>query len=162
MEFTYDHGIYILGIFIGVGLTLVGIWFTEYLKNRYKKIKLTTAFRNEVLNNLNNAIFNLKLYEDPHEERKGARRVFYTSAYERLKLEMSLDWTKSKLASQIHDGFSFAEEYNKRIDKPKLLEKEMGNEKIILEQIQEKMLKIGNTLKNNTNLENVLRIEDGC
>ena len=156
MEFTFDHFIIILGILLGVGFTLIGIRFMEYLKNRRGKIQLTTAFKNEVLINLNKTIFNLLLYDALHKERKGARLLFYTTAYEQLKLKILLDWTESKLASHIYDGFSYAEEYNKRINKPELYKKEMGSEKVVLEKIKKNMFAIDQALKNCKNIETAL------
>ena len=155
MELTFDHIIYLLGIFLGVGLTLLGVGFTEYLKNRKEKIRLTTAFKNEVLNNLNKAIFNLKLLEDTNVLHHGARHSFYTVAYEQLKLNILLDWTNSVLASKIHDGFSYAIEYNKRKSNPKLFEIEMGSEKVILENIRDWMLYIDKSLKGISNIEKI-------
>jgi hypothetical protein len=155
MELTFDHIIYFLGIFLGVGLTLLGVGFTEYLRNRKEKIRLTTAFKNEVIDNLNKAIFNLKLLEDINSSHQGARHSFYTVAYEQLKLNILLDWTNSEFASKIHDGFSFAMEYNKRISKPKLFEIEMGSEKIILENIRDCMLFIDKYLKGISNIEKI-------
>lgn len=156
MEFTFDHFVIILGILLGVGFTLLGIGFVEYLKNRKEKIRLTTAFKNEILTNLQKANFNLSLLDETIEEHKGARQAFYTVAYEQLKLNILLDWTKSKLASDIFDGFIFAEEYNERIGLPELYKREMGSEKVILNQIKKSMFTIDQSLKNCKNIETVL------
>jgi len=162
MEFTYEHGIYFLGILLGVGFTLIGIWLTEYLKDEREKIRLTTAFKTEVLANLQKANFNLILMDDPIEEHKGARHAFYTQAYEQLKLNILLDWTKSELATYIFDGYIFAEEYNKRMYKPKLYEKEMDGEKVMLNQIKKNMFAIDQSLKNCKNIEAALKEEKDC
>ena len=155
MELTFDQFIYLISILIGVGLTLLGVGFTENLRNRKEKIRLTTAFKNEVLDNLNKANFNLLLLNDPIKTHRGARHAFHITAYEYLKLNILLDWTNSELASKIHDGFSFAMEYNKRIGTPKLIDKEMGSEKIILENIRDCMLYIDKSLKNISNIEKI-------
>jgi hypothetical protein len=155
MELTFDHFIYFLGIFLGVGLTLLGVGFTEYFRNRKEKIRLTTAFKNELLDNLNKAMFNLKVLEDTNVLHHGARHSFYTVAYEQLKLNILLDWTNSEFASKIHDGFSFAMEYNKRISNPKLFEIEMGSEKVILENIRDCMLYTDKFLKGISNIEKI-------
>jgi len=162
MEFTFDHTIYILGILLGVGFTLIGVWFTEYLKDKHEKIRLTKAFKTEALANLQKANFNLGLLNDPIEEHKGARHAFYTQAYEQLKLNILLDWTKSELASYIFNGYIFAEEYNKRMYKPKLYEKEMGSEKVILDQIKKNMFSIDQSLKNCKNIEAILKEDKDC
>jgi len=159
MVFTFDHFIIILGILIGVFFTLLGIWFTEFLKDWRKKINLTIAFKNEVSTNLQKANFNLGVLKEIILEHKGARHAFYTTAYEQLKLKTLLDWTKSELALHIFNGFIFAEEFNKRMNKPELYEKEMGSEKIILEKIHENMFFIDKSLKHYNNIEKALKKE---
>lgn len=44
MGITFDNIIFILGIIIGVGLTLLGVSFTEYLKNKTEKKRSTTYY----------------------------------------------------------------------------------------------------------------------
>jgi hypothetical protein len=160
MELTPDYILLLLGILLGVGFTLVGVAFTDHLQNRRHIIKLTKAFRNEVSGNLHKAIFNLNLLDDPITEHKGARHAFHTIAYEQLKLNVLLDWEKSVLACKIYDGFSFSMEYNKRIGTPKLIDKEMGSEKIILENIRDCMLYIDRTLKNISNIEKITNLQN--
>ena len=52
MEITFDHVIYILGILLGVGLTLIGVFFTEYIKNLNQQKKLIYALYHEILSNI--------------------------------------------------------------------------------------------------------------
>ena len=157
MELTNDYFLYLLGILMGVGLTILGIIFTEHLKNNKDKKRLTVAFRNEVLTNLQKANFNLDLMKIG---KKKSRQAFYTTAYEQLRHAILLDWTKSKLCSNILDGFTFAEEYNKRISHPERFEEEMGSEKVILEEIRGKMFDIDKTLQNCKNIESALKYEE--
>jgi hypothetical protein len=157
MQCLFSHVGYIIGILVGVFLTIIGVNITEYLKNKNKKVKLTIAFKNEVLTNLQKANFNLSLLDENIEERKGSRHAFYTEAYVQLKLNFILDWTESELANDIFEGFILAEEYNRRINNPELYEKEMGSEKAILRKIKKSMFYIDQNLKNCKIIEDKLK-----
>ena len=149
IEITFDHIVYILGIIFGVSLTLLGISFTEHLKYRRHIKKLTCAFKNETLDNFNKTNFNLGLLK---EERTKSRQSFHLEAFQQLKLEVLIDWIKSELCSKIYDGYTYAEEYNKRVPYPKKYEEEMGSEEVILKEIQKAMFHIDQKITDSTNI----------
>ena len=154
MELTFEHIVYITGVLLGVVFTLLGISLTEYLKNRRHIRKLTCAFRNEVFDNFNKTIFNLDLLK---EERLKSRQAFHLEAFQQLKLEVLIDWTKSELCSKIHTGFTFAEEYNKRVPFPEKYEEEMGSEKAILDVIKMTMFFIDQKITNSDNIVKTIK-----
>jgi len=155
MDFTItaNHIISLLWILIGVGFTLIGIVFTEWIKDNRENKKLTKAFRTEVSNNLRKAKYNLDLIDN---FRKKSRQIFHTVAYEQLKLAVILDSEESDLCNSIFRGYSLAEEYNLSINHPQDYEQRKSWEKASLEVIRKEMNKIHEIIKNYKNIEKAL------
>ena len=154
MELSFDHIVYLTGVGIGVLLTIIGISLSEFLKNKQHIKKLTIAFRNEVLDNFNKTNFNLGLL---NENRLKSRQAFHLEAFHRLKLEVLIDWINSELCSKIHTGFTFAEEYNKRVPFPEKYEEEMGSERVILEVIKKSMFFIDQKMEDSNNIVKTIK-----
>ena len=158
MTLTFDHILYLTGIGIGVLLTIIGIILTEYIKNRRHTRKLTISFRNDVLDNFNKTNFNLLLLE---KDRLKSRQPFHLDAFRQLKLEVYINWPDSELCDNIYTGFTFAEEYNKRVPFPEKYEEEMGSEKVILEKIHNSMFFIDQKIKDSDNIIKAIKKDTG-
>jgi len=154
MELSFDYIIYLTGVGIGVLLTIIGISLSEFLKNKHHIKKLTVAFRNEVLDNFNKTNFNLGLLK---EDRLKSRQAFHLEAFQQLKLEVLINWINSELCSKIHTGFTFAEEYNKRVPFPEKYEEEMGSEEAILDAIRKSMFFIDQKIGYSNNIVKTIK-----
>jgi hypothetical protein len=154
MILTFDHILYLTGIGIGVLLTIIGIILTEHIKNRRHTRKLTISFKYEVLDNFNKTNFNLSLLEEEHSK---SRQPFHLDAFQQLKLEVYIDWSNSELCDKIYTGFTFAEEYNKRVPCPEKYEEEMSDEKVILEEIRNSMFFIDQKIKDSYNITKAIK-----
>ena len=156
MDFTItaNHIIYLLWILIGVGFTLVGIVFTEWIKDNREKKRLTKAFRTEVSNNLRKAKYNLELSA---KFRKKSRHIFHTIAYEQLTLAVILDLEESDLCNSIFRGYALAEEYNFNIKYPQLYPQRNSWEEASLTIIKNEMNNIHEKIKNYKNIEKEIK-----
>lgn len=113
MEITFDHVIYILGILLGVGLTLIGVIFTEYIKNRNQQKKLINALYQETLNNIMLCNANLDLVENI-----GVQDFFpfNTIGFERFKLGILLDEKKNKeFLENLYRAYAVIQWFNSKI-----------------------------------------------
>lgn len=105
-----------IAILIGASFTLMGIWFTEFIKKYRKKKKLTNALYLEVLFNIMANHLNLKLLK--FKPRKRRFFVFHTIAFEQFKLGVFVDeGTNKKLLENLFRGYSLIEWFNKNIEK---------------------------------------------
>jgi len=156
MELTFDHFIIILGILLGVGLTLLGVGFTEYIKNKREKKRLTTAFKNEVLSNLRKAEYNLNISKIKTKQ-SFPRQMFHTTAFEQLKLAIPIDWEKSELCNSIYRGFALVELYNLSINYPGQYKLRKDSKETYLENIKKEMQNIHDRLKKYKNIKNAVK-----
>ena len=114
MEFTFDHMIYIFGILLGVSLTLIGVGFTEYLKNRKLKQRLINALYEEIRENIKKSEANLK---NSKNRRLKVYVPFHTIACQQFKLALMIDEKIiPDLSNNLVNAYIFAELFNKKID----------------------------------------------
>jgi hypothetical protein len=114
MEFTFDHFIFLFGIAFGVGLTIIGISFTEWLKSRKLKKRLISALYEEARTNVKKTQINAKFSNN-----KGPTPFvpFHTIAYEQYKLALMINERSIPGLSEILvNAYTVAEMFNRKID----------------------------------------------
>jgi len=144
MEFTQDHFVYFLGILMGVGLTLIGIWFTEYLKDRRLKQRLINALYEEIRMNIKKSDGYFTLIN------KNSKRAilksytpFDTIAYQQYKLALMIDERIiPNLSDTLVNAYMFADLFNSRIDEFNNDDTNKLGQKELLKSINEYMKKL--------------------
>jgi hypothetical protein len=149
MEFTIDQLFFIIGILIGVFFTLIGIEFTEYLRNKREKKRLITALYNEVKANIKMAGIN-KIFSNGEE---AVFFPFYTIAYDQYKLGIMID-EKYLSFDLIVDAYAYAEFFNNEIKSSDYFNnRKADKETKLITEIEKKMLEISSRLSNKIKVE---------
>ena len=141
MDFTIisDNIINLFWILIGVGLTLIGVAFTEWLKDRKLKQRLINALYEEARANVKKAQANAKI-----SEKKGPTPFvpFHTIAYEQYKLALMVDEKQILgLSDVLVNAYTIAEMFNRKIGEYET-NRIPKDEKLIFEEIENLMIKI--------------------
>ena len=104
-----------VGILFGVGLTLFGIWITEYFKNQRQKTKFKNALYQEILYNMTTAKANFDLFKIKRRK-KYEFFAFHTNAFENFKQGILLDEVKHKdFLENLYKGYALIEWFNWRM-----------------------------------------------
>jgi len=149
MEFTFDYLIIIIGILIGVFFTLIGIEFTEYLRNKREKKRLITALYNEVKANVKMAEINKNF----SKKERAIFFPFYTIAYNQYKLGIMIN-EKYLPFDLIVDAYAYAEFFNNEIKSSDYFNnRKADKETKLIAEIEEKMLEISSRLSNKIKVE---------
>jgi len=137
---TSDNIINLFWILIGVGLTLIGVAFTEWLKDRKLKQRLINALYEEARFNIKKARANKKI----SSEKKGPTPFFpfYTIAYEQYKLALMVDEKQIPgLSDVLVNAYTVAEMFNRKIGEYEI-NRIPKDEKLMFEEIENLMIKI--------------------
>ncbi|MEF8847717.1 MAG: hypothetical protein V5A68_01120 [Candidatus Thermoplasmatota archaeon] len=127
--------IYILGILLGIGLTLILTTFLQFCYFSLKHKEIMNSLKKEVKENHSIASKNLELYE---KNRLEAYKPFLIKSYKQFIINTPADTIDKKKMNSLLNGYIFAEEFNKKMINPEGFQ-EIVNDKVILNQIKESL-----------------------
>jgi len=157
MDFTItsDNIVNLFWLLIGVGLTLIGITFTEWLKDRKEKQRLTNALFEEARANIKKAQANKKL--SSITKISTPFYPFHTIAYEQYKLALMVDEKQIPgLSDALVSAYTIVEVSNKKIVEYER-NRHPKDEQLLFERVEELMMEIYNKLKDYIKEEKLIK-----
>ena len=143
---TSDNIVNLFWLLIGIGLTLLGVVFTEWLKERKLKQRLINALFEEIRANIKIAHCNKNLSLST-KDYKTPFYAFHSIAYEQYKLTLMIDERQiPNLSDYLVSAYSIVEIANRKILEFEKKRKAQ-DEQLMFERIEELMNEVYKKLK---------------